>query len=102
MPEAVTLASLTFLDLPSASGFHDIPLTCRDFSLVVTPQGALAAKSGMILPPEAPIQKRPSADPGSATGRPSPTRSARWGIASSCRVAREDFDLRGSVDGVRP
>jgi hypothetical protein len=52
------LASLAFLDLPPASSFHDIPLTCRDLSLVVTPQSAVAAKLGMILPPEAPIQKR--------------------------------------------
>src|SRR5262249_10428176 len=60
MPGAVILASVAFPGPSSPSGFHDIPLTCRDLSLVATPQSAVAAKSGMILPPEAPIHKRTS------------------------------------------
>jgi hypothetical protein len=65
---------------------------CRPVPVVVDRAGG--GSSGVrwqrvqaAAPPPGPIHNRTSPEPGEATGRPSPTTSARWGIASSRRVA---------------
>ena len=83
---ACSQVSCRRLDLGNPALTHP---TCQPRTSAATDESCSSSMSLAELCPNTSsiIQKRTSTDPGSATGRPSPTTSARWGIASSRRVA---------------